>query len=321
MPPVDDLKVEAFQMFGRLAAKAGLAAETYVCGAEWIKHDQNQRQIVQRYDGRDSAAVVLKYVARPADTDGFTAMLGAHQAACDALDAIPAYTVPQILAADSEAQAYLMRFAKGDTFLDLCRQTDDHAPLLRRAGGWLAAFHGATVQGTRPFQPHFMVNHLQRLVARVESGQRRINGKQRFAAYVDRIADYAPQAQGHAGSIAAKHGDLNGLNLVMSVDETAAFDFSATTPSPVGYDIARLLQSYTQMAGDLDALPKGYAVPPAAWEAFFQGYTLVPPDDPTVQFLTRVQILTDWNRIQEHASLANVMRFERIKKIARQAFA
>ena len=47
----------------------------------------------------------------------------------------------------------------------------------------------------------------------------------------------------------------------------------------------------------------------------------MPPDDPTVQFLTRVQILTDWNRIQEHASLANVMRFERIKKIARQAFA
>jgi len=35
-----------------------------------------------------------------------------------------------------------------------------------------------------------------------------------------------------------------------------------------------------------------------------------------------VQILTDWNRIQEHASLANVMRFERIKKnSAHKAFA
>lgn len=40
----------------------------------------------------------------------------------------------------------------------------------------------------------------------------------------------------------------------------------------------------------------------------------MPPDDPTVHFLTRVQILTDWNRIQEHGSIANVMRFERIKK-------
>ena len=89
----------------------------------------------------------------------------------------------------------------------------------------------------------------------------------------------------------------------------------------MGYDIARLLQSYTQMVGDLDVLPKGHSVPPAAWDAFFEGYTLVPPDDPTVHFLTRVQILTDWNRIQEHGSIANVMRFERIKKIARQAFA
>jgi tRNA A-37 threonylcarbamoyl transferase component Bud32 len=321
MPPVDDLKVQAFQIFEGLAAKAGIAPETCTCGAEWIKDDSNQRQIVQRYDGRDGGSVVFKHVARPWDTDRFTAMLAAHQAACNALDDVPGYSVPQILAAEAAQQAYLMRFAKGDTFLDLCRQTEDHAPLLRRAGGWLAAFHGATLQGTHPFQPRFMVNHLHRLVARVESGARRINGKQRFAAYAGRIAEYAPQAQGHAGRIAAKHGDLNGYNLVMASDETAAFDFSATTPSPVGYDIARLLQSYTQMVGDLDALPKGHNVPPAAWDAFFEGYTLVPPDDPTVHFLTRVQILTDWNRIQEHGSIANVMRFERIKKIARQAFA
>ena len=138
MPPVDDLKTKGFQIFEGLAAKAGIAPETCTCGAEWIKDDSNQRHIVQRYDGRDGGAVVLKHVACPWDTDRFTAMLAAHQAACDALDGMPGYSVPQILAADTGQQAYLMHFAKGDTFLDLCRQREPAARPSQQGGGRLA---------------------------------------------------------------------------------------------------------------------------------------------------------------------------------------
>jgi len=92
---------------------------------------------------------------------------------------IPAYTVPQIIGGGcNEAQAYLMRFCQGGhVFLDLCSK-DRRSRALCCACRWLAAaYHGATVQGTRPFSPQIhWFNHLQRLVARIESGQRRING-------------------------------------------------------------------------------------------------------------------------------------------------
>ncbi|MGR3433429.1 MAG: phosphotransferase, partial [Shimia sp.] len=91
--------------------------------------------------------------------------------------------------------------------------------------------------------------------------------------------------------------------------------------APVGYDIARLLVSYVQMVGDLDAIPSGGVVPPAALDAFFEGYTLVPRDDPGVQFMLRVQVLTDWNRMHPRMTAQSLIRHARVKAIARRAFA
>jgi len=68
---------------------------------------------------------------------------------------IPAYTVPQILARNHEAQAYLMLLAQGETRFWTCvkeqKITQDHAPLLAPCpvAGWRRN-HGATVQGNTP---------------------------------------------------------------------------------------------------------------------------------------------------------------------------
>lgn len=320
MSQIKSLKSEAHQLFCDLGAQAGLVINDYQCGAEWIKDDRNRLHIVQRYDASCAPSVVLKFAQRPVDQEAFARILDAHHSAQAALRGSGVNTVPAILAEDRTAQAYLMEHVSGDTFLELCRNQPDHRPLLRKAGAWLAAFHGNTVQQKRPFQPRFMVRHMHKLVGQMRSGERRISGQSRFITFAERIGEFAGTAEGHIGTIAAKHGDLNAHNILMSDQMTAGFDFLGADNAPVAYDIARFLQSYTQMVGDLDDLEAGHAVPQRAWDAFFSGYDLVGPDDPTVVFLSKVQVLTDWNRMQDKTTLKSVLRLERLKEIARQAF-
>lgn len=321
MPEIKRLKLEASQLFHALGRRAGLNVEGYEVGADWIKNDRNRLHIVQRYDSSASASVILKYAQRPEDKESFARILDAHHAAHQALSGSDVNAVPEILAEDREAQAYLMQHVAGDTFLNLCRTEEDHRVLLRKAGSWMAAFHGGTFRQKRAFQPRFMVRHMGKLARQMRNGERRIAGQAEFTPYADRIGEHADAAEGYLGTIAAKHGDLNAHNILISSETTAAFDFLGADDAPVAYDIARFLQSYTQSVGDLDDLAKGSAVPKTAWDAFFEGYDLVKPDDPTVVFLTKVQVLTDWNRMQDKTSFSSIMRLERIKEIARQAFA
>ncbi|MEP3676174.1 phosphotransferase [Sulfitobacter sp.] len=321
MPEIKRLKSEASQLFQILGSQAGLTVDGYICGADWIKDDRNRLHIVQRHDSAAGESVVLKYAQRPQDNEGFGRILDAHQAAFHALRGSHGNTVPEILASDRRAQAYLMRHIAGETFLDLCRAQTDHSVLLRKAGSWVAGFHGGTFRQKRAFKPRFMVGHMRKLADQMRRGERRISGQAAFITYADRIGDYAGAADGYLGTIAAKHGDLNAHNIMISKDTTAALDFLGADDAPVAYDIARFLQSYTQMVGDLDDIPRGSAVPQKAWDAFFDGYDLIDRSDPTVVFLSKVQVLTDWNRMRDKSSLSSIMRLERVKKIARRAFA
>lgn len=321
MSVVKSLKIEAQRLFVSLAQQAGLQAENYACKAEWIKDDRNRLHIVQRYDQAGGASVVLKYAQRPVDQEEFSRILDAHHNAHAALTGSNTNIVPEILSEDRQAQAYLMRYVSGETFLERCRNQEDHTPFLRRAGSWMSAFHGETVQQKRAFQPRFMVNHMHKLAGQMKNGQRRISGQSEFIPYAENIGAHVGAAEGHIGTISAKHGDLNAHNILMSDDTTAVYDFLGADNAPVAYDIARFLQSYTQMVGELDDVPKGLAVPQRAWDAFFEGYTLVSADDPILVFLSKVQVLTDWNRMQDKNTLNGIIRLERVKKIARQAFA
>lgn len=321
MRQINTLKSDASRQFQLLGAQAGLQVEAYDCGAEWVKDDRNRLHIVQRYDRAGAESVVLKFAQKPNDSASFERILEAHHGAFHALEGSVGNSVPRILAEDRSAQSYLMAHVAGDTFLELCRTQEDHRPLLRKAGAWMAAFHGGTFRQTRAFQPKFMVRHMAKLAGQMRSGARRIGGQAQFIPYADKIGDHAQAAQGYVGTIAAKHGDLNAHNIVISDEKTVALDFLGADDAPVAYDIARFLQSYTQTVGDLDDIPIGSAVPKSAWEAFFESYDLIKADDPTVTFLTKVQVLTDWNRMQDKESFSSIMRLERIKKIARQAFA
>ncbi len=59
----------------------------------------------------------------------------------------------------------------------------------------------------------------------------------------------------------------------------------------MGHDIARLLLDYTAILRSSKDLESGQIIPADANEAFFGGYRLVSPDDPSVQFLPYAKIL------------------------------
>ena len=62
-------------------------------------------------------------------------------------------------------------------------------------------------------------------------------------------------------------------------------DFAGGRVVPVGHDIARLLTDYAILHAPKEAIPTGHVLPPEAQSAFFEGYGLVGPGDPSVRLL------------------------------------
>lgn len=320
VPKIDGLRTSASRCFSILAAHAGLDGGVYSCGTEWIKNEENRLHIVQCYEGNGVDSVILKHAFLPSDLAVFPQILAAHQQAYNALENRDDVAVPKVLAQDVAQQAYLMEFSHGITFLDLCRRAEDHGPFLRKAGAWIAAYHAGTFKEERAFQPKFMARHMLHLVNQMECGERKIHGQKKFIELTKKLTSDVGYAEGYIGKVSAKHGDLNAYNLLMSDHTITGFDFMGRSDAPVAYDISRFLLSYMQLVGDVDALPVGHVLPPDMMDAFWEGYDFINPNDPTVKFLMKTQVLTDWNRLSGGANVQSSVRFARIKKIARQAF-
>ena len=293
----------------------------YTCADEWIKDETNRLHIVQKYDADGVEPVILKQAFRPDDPEEFNGIVAAHRLAQQVLGGNPVATVPSILATDPDSRAYLMEFQPGETLLEHCRSNLDHRPFLELAGKWLSAFHSGTFQKQRQFQPRFMARHMLHLVDQMKAGERKIKGQKRFVELAHAVQDFAAASEGRISKIAAKHGDMNSRNILISGQTVAAYDFLPQSFAPVGYDIAKILLSYAQTTADIGKIPNGSVLPPEAMEAFFDGYEFVGPDDPGVEFLLRIQILTDWNRMDTSKNAQTLIRFERLRAIARRAFA
>jgi hypothetical protein len=310
--------------FAGLAAQAGLKPKAYRMTQRWVKQDARRFHVVllmQAPDTPGAPALIHKQVFRPEDPAEFNGILDAQQRAWDCLAAHPRATVPEILAQDRAMKACVMRFVPGQTLRALCGSQADHRAFLRAAGVWLSAYHRGTFVQDRQFQPRFMARHMLHLAGQMQAGTRRVPHQARFVALAHRVQDVARASEGRMSKVAAKHGDMNDHNILIDGDRVAGYDFLPASDAPVGYDIARLLLSHLVSSGDLDRIPKGHVLPPETLEAFFEGYDLVPPDDPGVTFLLRVQILTDWNRLADkNDSARTAIAAGRLRAIAEKAF-
>lgn len=305
-----------------LATAAGRQPGAYTLSGEWRKTDARRDHVVRRYDGAHEA-VVFKMVGKPADAKLFQSLLEAQVRAAEGMAGAD-QSVPEVLEADLEARAFLMRAVAGRTVYDLLERGGDPAECLERGGRWIAAFHRATFAETRTFQPKFMRNHIAHLLEQQAKGEISIAQPAAFRRHAEVAIALAGQFEGRKTASAATHGDMNLRNILLDGPRGHGIDFSASHNAPVGFDVARFLLHYVGVFAELEAVPKGDVIAPDLLAAFFQGYDLVQADDPSVQYLLRVRLLMDWASLPSAAfdrSLPQRRRLDRLLHLADRTFA
>ncbi|ETA52949.1 phosphotransferase [Ponticoccus alexandrii] len=309
------------QVWEALARDAGLDPGAYAVARIWRKETRTHRHVVMRIEG-ESGAVILKRIFHPVDEKPFVTLVQAQARAAEAM-AEAAESVPQVLAFDTEARAVLMEAAPGRTVYDLLDHGAGAADVLCRAGRWLAAFHRASGTEARVFQPRFMRDHVGHLMRQHEAGEIALARPGDFARHGAAVIALADAHEGRQTLSSATHGDMHLRNILLDGQRSWGIDFSALHSAPVGFDIARLLLHYTGVFADLDALPPGAVVHPDLLAAFFEGYDLVGPDDPSVQYLLRVRLLMDWAAIPARRmarSAGQTRRLQRLGRLAERVF-
>ncbi|WP_299684619.1 phosphotransferase [uncultured Tateyamaria sp.] len=276
----------------------------------WQKDEPTRSHVVLRLTG--PRRLILKMVIRAPAADPLDAAVSALRDAHQRLGDQPKAHAPEVLFASDSV--VLMTEAKGKTLEDHLTTGRAPAPLLRRAGAWLAAFHGTGPVEHRTYQPRFMLEHVGRMAQAVRAGDLDVAEPDLFLGCCAALPTRA--VEGAQTISAAKHGDFNIRNLLLGPDGETGLDFKPLSTAPVGFDIARLLMDYAELHQPGDAVPAGAVLSPATCAAFFEGYTLVGQDDPAVQFLPHVQLLNDWRLIPAQPSRRSWRQAARMDAIA-----
>ncbi|MBM2575732.1 hypothetical protein JQC91_05385 [Jannaschia sp. Os4] len=190
----------------------------------------------------------------------------------------PTAAVPELRAVDAARRAVLMTEAEGETLaVALARAAGpaDRTGLLRRAGAWAAALHGAPRTGGPPARPDLG------LVAQLGAWGRTPPASWAAAGAGPEAAALA--AWGHARAaawrdgparIAEVHGDLTPRNLVMGARRVTGFDFGRKRRRSGAFDLAALI---VRAAMPLGAGP-GAAALDDVRAAVMAGYGGAPPE-------------------------------------------
>lgn len=317
---MDQLGMRALSLWPELAAQAELDPA-----------DAQFAPLARRQGGRvdmvalhvipaEGPPLVLKLQEKPRDPEGFAKAMQGHM---NAQEAFPA-GLPQLCAVDFEAQACLMHFAEGDPLSVVLdgAALGDQAAALRRAGAWLGQFHHATLTETRVFQPKYTLGYLRDVIAELRGGQRAVTDAAWFLNCAEKLCSQQHLFEGRSTKAAQTHGDLHMRNLLMG-PPVRAVDFSANHAVPVGHDIGRLLSDYAILHAPHDAIPHGECLPIRVRDAFFDGYGLVGPEDPSVQLVIRHRVLAEWWGLpvaEQDRSVAQQLRWLGLKSLAARVF-
>jgi hypothetical protein len=317
---MDQLSTQAMKLWPELAAQIGIAPVDVQVTPLARRQDARVDMVALRLDRQIGPALVLKLQAKPLDPEGFANAMQGHM---QAFEAFPG-GVPELLAVDFEAQACVMEFAEGQPLAVVLdgATLEQQASAMRRAGAWLGAYHRATYIETRVFQPKYTLGYLQDVTQEVRNGTREVVEPDRFLACAGTLHARKHLFEGRSTIAAQTHGDLHMRNLLMG-PLVKAVDFSAERVVPVGHDIGRLLSDYAILRAPHDDIPPGEVLPILVRDAFFDGYCLIGPEDPSVQLLIRHRVLAEWWGLpadQQDRSVAQQRRWLGIESLAARVF-
>lgn len=189
----------AAPIWPRLMADAGIAPDGAVIVQRMVKNTPTLEHLILRLRSTTGQQVIFKQIHRPDDASHFAGIVSAQDSASRRMGGHPFAQVPAILSVDQATQSMLMEKAPGETVQSLVEKGADPTVVLRDAGRWMAAFHRDAAMEKRPFRPHFMADHLGRLAAQINAGEKRVPARADFQRHVATLRAMAPAFAGKPG--------------------------------------------------------------------------------------------------------------------------
>ena len=286
---------QALGEWARIAPDIGFDPADFRAQLIWQKNEPTRSHVVLRLRG--PKVLVLKRTFLCPSVSDLSQIVAAQNDAYSRLRPYPKAHAPEILHSSDGGDLIIMQEALGKTLDDHLELARAPAPLLKRSGAWLTAFHESSDTEKRTYQPHFMVTHCERMADEVEAGKTSVADPRHFMACCRMVRGKAKTAKNQETTSATKHGDFNLRNIMLGSDGETGLDFKPLSTAPVGFDIARILMDYAELFQSNDDLAPGQLLTDATITALFGGYDLVTKNDPGVAFLPFTQLLNDWRII------------------------
>ena len=312
---------QALGEWARIAPDLGFDPVIFRAKLLWHKNEPTRSHVVLRLRGPRS--LILKRTFAHQSDSNLNRIVAAQTDAYSRLRPYPKAHAPEILYSSDSGDLLVMQEALGKTLDDYLRLARAPAPLLKRAGAWLAAFHESCDTEKRIYQPHFMITHCERMADKVEAGKVSVADPTNFMACCRMVRGKAKTATDQETISATKHGDFNLRNIMLGSDGETGLDFELLSTAPVGFDIARILMDYAELFQSDEDLVPGQLLSSVTIRAFFGGYDLVSQNDPGVAFLPFTQILNDWVSIPsdpQQRSWRQEHRYGGIVRLVRAGF-
>lgn len=269
----------------------------------------------------------FKHSLRPKNSDNYQSQFTHHLEAYEAFPDLTGYAVSKPLFLDKEQQISIFEFANGQNLRDYlsydCPSQKSQLVVLETAGRWLDHYHRARTTEFRTFNPRWAVNHYCQIRNRIETGKLGVPAPGLFLKGVSKIEEEAANLKGLETVACIQHGDFHMGNLIWDGKVLTGIDISTGHLAPVGHDVNKFLVDYVRRFRHASALSTGQVLPPDVREAFFSGYTLVSPEDPTVRLFSHAQLLELWMKIpkrKKDRTRAKQLCLQQIKPIAKKAF-
>lgn len=322
-----ELERSAEQGWESLLTQADLPQQGWSLTQLSKREDAQSARIVYRATHLDGFCYTFKHQLRPPRSEAFQRQFDTHKAVFETFAGSSEHQVPKPIWMDVETQSCLFSYLDGEPLAEpmLRAMTDlpTQMDLLKRAGAWLDSFHRSHLDERRLFQPKYTLRHLRDFRAEIEAGRREVPAKRLFLRGIAHMEAIAPRYEGRQTVSCLQHGDLHMRNLVVSDHSVGGIDFSKMRAAPVGHDIAKFLLDYTRFMRPAQDIAQGQVVPKDAIEAFFDGYKLTGPDDPSVGFLLFSSLMSELKLVPKHRRdrTHGKQRFlEQLRPIARNAY-
>lgn len=282
-------------------------------------------RLVQMAEHPQAGRFAFKFQLRPAQAEAF----GERYDVLAGLDRIfprsDSLGLQRPVALDRERQASLTSYAEGKPLSEAMRAADrvGQLRLLKHAGRWLDAFHRCGIEERRVFRPSYTLQYYRTLRTRILEGEERPAARKLFLRGIDKLEAIAPDYENRNTVSAIQHGDFHMRNLVFDGQCLTGIDITKAAPAPVGYDIAKILLDFTTLLRSPEGLDAGQLLPDDVQRAFFAGYRLTGPEDPSVGFLLHARLLATMAQIpqdRQARSLARQRRLRRLRPFAEHLF-